>query len=241
MTAPPADASNTALSPYLSLRQAVRPAIITYTVLAGEQERAGALAEEASQLLGATKELLEAVGLVHLLSPPPGGEITGDDRGDRQARLLDAYADAGIQWARVVGSSIALADGLLGQARWGDVLRLADFLENAGETVVAESLRGRANDAIRGDYYARINCIHDKMTREETAAAIDTLRSLPREFPERKLEIALRLRPLGTSVRNVTRPDRQARNQIDSAMSSLPDSADYYLAVLSDIFYSLIK
>ena len=241
MTAPPADASNTALSPYLSLRQAVRPAIITYTVLAGEQERAGALAEEASQLLGATKELLEAVGLVHLLSPPPGGEMTGDDRGDRQARLLAAYADAGIQWARVVGSSIALADGLLGQARWGDVLRLADFLENAGETVVAESLRGRANDAIRGDYYARINCIHDKMTREETAAAIDTLRSLPREFPERKLEIALRLRPLGTSVRNVTRPDRQARNQIDSAMSSLPDSADYYLAVISDIFYSLIK
>jgi hypothetical protein len=241
MTAPPADASNTALSPYLSLRQAVRPAIITYTVLAGEQERAGALAEEASQLLGATKELLEAVGLVHLLSPPPGGEMTGDDRGDRQARLLAAYADAGIQWARVVGSSIALADGLLGQARWGDVLRLADFLENAGETVVAESLRGRANDAIRGDYYARINCIHDKMTREETAAAIDTLRSLPREFPERKLEIALRLRPLGTSVKNVTRPDRQARNQIDSAMSSLPDSADYYLAVLSDIFYSLIK
>ncbi len=241
MTAPPADASNTALSPYLSLRQAVRPAIITYTVLAGEQERAGALAEEASQLLGATKELLEAVGLVHLLSPPPGGEMTGDDRGDRQARLLAAYADAGIQWARVVGSLIALADGLLGQARWGDVLRLADFLENAGETVVAESLRGRANDAIRGDYYARINCIHDKMTREETAAAIDTLRSLPREFPERKLEIALRLRPLGTSVRNVTRPDRQARNQIDSAMSSLPDSADYYLAVLSDIFYSLIK
>ena len=121
------------------------------------------------------------------------------------------------------------------------MLRLADFLENAGETVVAESLRGRANDAIRGDYYARINCIHDKMTREETAAAIDTLRSLPREFPERKLEIALRLRPLGTSVKNVTRPDRQARNQIDSAMSSLPDSADYYLAVLSDIFYSLIK
>jgi hypothetical protein len=241
MTAPPADASNTALSPYLSLRQAVRPAIITYTVLAGEQERAGALADEASQLLGATKELLEAVGLVHLLSPPPGGEMTGDDREDRQARLLAAYADAGIQWARVVGSSIALADGLLGQARWGDVLRLADFLENAGETVVAESLRGRANDAIRGDYYARINCIHDKMTREETAAAIDTLRSLPREFPERKLEIALRLRPLGTSVRNVTRPDRQARNQIDSAMSSLPDSADYYLAVLSDIFYSLIK
>jgi hypothetical protein len=33
--------------------------------------------------------------------------------------------------------------GLLGQARWHDVLRLADFLDNAGETVVAESLRER--------------------------------------------------------------------------------------------------
>lgn len=241
MSPTPADAPTTALSPYLSLRQAVRPAIVTYTVLASEQERAGALADEASQLLEATRELLEAVGLVHLLSPDPGGQIPGNDRGDRQARLLAAYADAGVLWAKVVGNSIALADGLLAQARWDDVLRLADFLDHAGETVVADSLRGRANDAIRASYYARMNRIHDKMSAEETAAAIETLRSLPRDFPERKLEIALRLRPLGTSVKNVTRPDRQARNQIDQAMTTLPDSADYYLAVLSDIFHSLVK
>jgi hypothetical protein len=241
MTSMPADAPATALSPYLSLRQAVRPAIVTYTVLASEQDRAGALAEEAGQLLEATRELLEAVGLVHLLSPDPGAEIPGNDRGDRQARLLAAYADAGVQWARVVGLSIALADGLLGQARWHDVLRLADFLDNAGETAVAESLRGRANVAIKGEYYARINGIHDKMSKEETAAAIDTLRSLPGEFPERKLEIALRLRPLGASVKAVTRLDRQSRNTIELAITSLPDSADYYLAVLSDIFYSRAK
>jgi hypothetical protein len=241
MTPMPAQAPATALSPYLSLRQAVRPAIVTYTVLASEQERAGALADEASQLLEATRELLEAVGLVHLLSPDPGAEMPGNDRGDRQARLLAAYADAGVLWAKVVGHSIALADGLLDQARWHDVLRLADFLDNAGETVVAESLRDRANDAIRGEYYARISSIHDKMSIQETAAAIDTLRSLPKEFPERKLEIALRLRPLGASVKNVTRLDRQSRNTVESAMSSLPDSADYYLAVLSDIFYSFAK
>jgi hypothetical protein len=241
MTPMPAQAPATALSPYLSLRQAVRPAIVTYTILASEQERAGALADEASQLLAATRELLEAVGLVHLLSPDPGAEIPGNDRGGRQARLLAAYADAGVLWAKVVGHSIALADGLLGQARWHDVLRLADFLDNAGETVVAESLRERANDAIRGEYYARISGIHDKMSIQETAAAIDTLRSLPKEFPERKLEIALRLRPLGASVKNVTRLDRQSRNTVESAMSSLPDSADYYLAVLSDIFYSFAK
>jgi hypothetical protein len=238
MTTPPADPPATALSPYLSLRQAVRPAIVTYTVLANEQEQAGVLAQEAAQLLEATRELLEAVGLVQLLSPRPGAEITGDDRGDRQARLLAAYADAGMGWARIIGHSIALADGLLAQARWDDVLRLADFLDNAGEKVVAESLRGRAGEAIRTDYYARLNRIHDKMSKPETAAAIDTLRSLPREFPERKLEIALRLRPLGTSVRNLIKPDRQSRNSIDSAMTSLPDSADYYLAVLSDIFHN---
>jgi hypothetical protein len=237
MTSMPADA--TALSPYLSLREAVRPAIVTYTVLASEQERAGQLAEQAKELLEATRELLEAVGLVHLLSPAPGAEMPGNEA--RQARLLAAYADAGVQWARVVGHSIALADGLLGQARWHDVLRLADFLDHAGETAVADSLRGRANDAIRHEYYARINQIHDKMSREETAAAIDTLRSLPSEFPERKLEIALRLRPLGASVKTVTRLDRQSRNTVESAMSSLPDSADYYLAVLSDIFYQLAK
>jgi hypothetical protein len=241
MTPIPADAPATALSPYLSLREAVRPAIVTYTVLASEQERAGALAEEAGQLLEATRELLEAVGLVHLLSPQPGAEISGNDRGDRQARLLAAYADAGVQWARVLGHSIALADGLLAQARWHDVLRLADFLDSAGEAAVAGSLRGRANDAITGEYYARIDRIHDRMSREETAAAIDTLRSLPSGFPERKLEIALRLRPLGASVKAVTRLDRQSRSTIESAMSSLPDSADYYLAVLSDIFYNMAK
>jgi len=238
MTTPPADPPATALSPYLSLRQAVRPAIVTYTVLANEQERAGVLAQEAAQLLEATRELLEAVGLVQLLSPRPGAEIPGDDGGDRQARLLAAYADAGIGWARVIGHSIALADGLLAQARWDDVLRLADFLDNAGEKVVAESLRGRAGEAIRSDYYARLNRIHDKMSKPETTAAFETLRSLPREFPERKLEIALRLRPLGASVRNLTKPGRQSRSTIDSAMSTLPDSADYYLAVLSDIFHN---
>ena len=241
MTPTPAQAPATALSPYLSLRQAVRPAIVTYTILASEQERAGALADEASQLLAATRELLEAVGLVHLLSPDPGAEIPGNDRGGRQARLLAAYADAGVLWAKVVGHSIALADGLLGQARWDDVLRLADFLDNAGEKLVAESLRGQANEALHANYYARMNSIHDKMSKQETAAAIETLRSLPRAFQERKLEIALRLRPLGTSVKNLTRPDRQSRNTIDSAMSSLPDSADYYLAVLADIFHSLVK
>jgi hypothetical protein len=241
MTPMPAQAPATALSPYLSLREAVRPAIVTYTVLASEQERAGALADEAGQLLEATRELLKAVGLVHLLSPDPGAEIPGNDRGDRQARLLTAYADAGVLWAKVVGHSIALADGLLGQARWHDVLRLADFLDNAGETVVGESLRERANDAIRGEYYARISSIHDKMSIQETEAAIATLRSLPKEFPERKLQIALHLRPLGASVKNVTKLDRQSKNTVESAMSSLPDSADYYLAVLSDIFYTFVK
>ena len=98
-TTPPADAPATALSPYLSLREAVRPAIVTYTVLAGEQERAGVLADEATQLLEATRKLLEAVGLVHLLSPKPGEEMPGDDQTDRQARLLAAFADAGILWA----------------------------------------------------------------------------------------------------------------------------------------------
>jgi hypothetical protein len=121
------------------------------------------------------------------------------------------------------------------------VLRLADFLDNAGEKLVAESLRAQANEALKANYYALMNSIHDKMSKEETAAAIQALRSLPRAFPERKLEIALRLRPLGTSVKNLTRPDRQSRNTIDSAMASLPDSADYYLAVLADIFHSLVK
>src|SRR6202030_4057006 len=55
------------------------------------------------------------------------------DGDDRQAQLLGAYADAGLLWAKVVGSTMALARALLGRGDRDAVRRLADFLAEAGE------------------------------------------------------------------------------------------------------------
>ena len=59
-----------AASPYLSLRQAVRPAILAHWLLAGDRERAGKLAAECEDLLFLTRELLKAAGRVHILAGP---------------------------------------------------------------------------------------------------------------------------------------------------------------------------
>src|SRR5437763_8841666 len=114
-----------AASPYLALRQAVRPAILAHRLLAGDQERAGKLAAECEDLLFLTGELLKAAGRARILAAAsaaaseasaaapeveavPG--VPGQSASDRQAQLLDAYADAGLLWAKVVGSSLALAE-----------------------------------------------------------------------------------------------------------------------------------
>ena len=125
-------------SPYLSLRRAVQPAIIAHCLLAADQERAGKLAAECEDLLFLTRELLKAAGRAQILAtergpgpgpgpgagpgpgrgpgPGPGMPDAGEVSGDRPAQLLDAYADAGLLWAKVVGSSLALAGALI--ASW---------------------------------------------------------------------------------------------------------------------------
>ena len=105
-----------ATSPYLSLRQAVRPAIFAHRLLAGDAERAGKLAAECEEVLLLTRELLRVAGQARILGPEPGSEpgIGADEHGaDRHARFLDAYADAGMAWAEVVGSSMSLGRALL--------------------------------------------------------------------------------------------------------------------------------
>ena len=61
-----------AMSPYLSLRQAVRPAIFAHRLLAGDAERAGELAAECEELLVLTRELLKAAGQARILATEPG-------------------------------------------------------------------------------------------------------------------------------------------------------------------------
>ena len=151
--------SDLATSPYLSLREAVRPAILAHWLLAGDQERAGKLAAECEDLLFLTRELLKAAGRVRILAgaaplaerpaPSAGSRLASEEGGgDRPAQLLDAYAEAGLLWAKVVGCSVALAGALIDRGEWEDVRRLADFLAGAGEESAARDLRTQLGKAV---------------------------------------------------------------------------------------------
>jgi len=78
--------SATATSPYLGLRQAVRPAILAHQLLAGDQERAGKLAAECEDLLYLTRELLKAAGRARILAVVPAPRMPDESGSDRQAR-----------------------------------------------------------------------------------------------------------------------------------------------------------
>jgi hypothetical protein len=171
----PAAQPTIAVSPYLSLRQAVRPLIFTYALLTREQERAGELAEECSRLRQLTKELLEAAALVHLLAPDKGVEVINGPGDKRSRQVIDAYAKTGLMWAEVTGSVIALADALMDNGRWEDVHRLAGFLDAADEPTVAQDVRTRAGAAAKRANEVRLNQIHPTMTEPEITSAIEAL------------------------------------------------------------------
>jgi hypothetical protein len=165
------------LSPYLSLREAVRPAIVAFNILAQEQNHAGSLAKEADDLLQATRELLRALGAVHLQRPEAGESLPSVSEPDAglRAGLLDTYAEAGMMWARVVGTSLTLAETLLDQGKWDTAQRLAEFLDTVGEGAAAQPLRERAATAARRATEKRLSQIHAEMTEDEIATAIKVL------------------------------------------------------------------
>ncbi len=196
-----------ATSPYLSVRQAVRPAIMAHSLLAGDQERAGKLAAECEDLLFLTRELLKAAGRVRILAGPapsaamPDPAENGDDR---HAQLLDAYADAGLLWARVVGCSVALAGALIDRGEWDDVRRLADFLATAGEQSAAADLRVQLGKAVFRTHREQLAGISNKMPPAAIEKAINALRAVlrevPEEFPDRNREVNRLLAPLASAI-----------------------------------------
>ena len=200
-----------ATSPYLSLRRAVQPAILAHWLLAGDQERAGKLAAECEDLLFLTRELLKAAGRARILGAGSGaGPAAGmpdDGGGDRQAQLLDAYAEAGLLWAKVVGSSLALAGALIERGDWDDVRRLASFLAGAGEESAAAELRIELGKAVFHTYRERLQEISNKMPPAAIGDAIDTLRAVlrevPEEFPDRNREVNCFLAPLAAAIHAV--------------------------------------
>jgi len=198
------------VSPYLSLRQVVRPAIFAHFLLAEDQERAGHLAAECEDLLFLTRELLKAAGLSRLLGAEPAGPASAqEDSGDRQEQLLGAYAEAGLLWAKVVGSTMALAMALLDRGDWDGVRRLASFLADAGEDSTAAELKIQLGKAVWGTYHDQLQGISNAMRPPAIGEAIDALRAVLREVPEdvpdRNREVNRFLAPLAASVHALMR------------------------------------
>jgi hypothetical protein len=195
-----------AVSPYLALRQAVRPAILACRLLAGDQERAGKLAAECEDLLFLTGELLKAAGRARLLGPVPGTAPVGpnDDGGERQAQLADAYADAGLLWAKVVGSCLALAGTLIERGDWDDVRALASFLASSGEETAAAELRLVLGNAIWQRHSEQLRVISNTMPPAAIGGAISALRAVlrevPEEYPDRNREVNRFLPPLAAAI-----------------------------------------
>jgi hypothetical protein len=207
-------------SPYLSLRRAVRPAILAHRLQAEDAERAGRLAAECEDLLLLTRELLKAAGQVQLLAGPGdrSPEAVGRDAGHRlpdpasgdsgrDARLRDAYAEAGLLWAKVVGSSMALAGTLLERGDTDDVRQMARFLADAGEEDAAGFLFAQLGRAVWQKYSGPLRKISNKMPAEDIREAINALRAVlseaPEEFPERNRDVNRLLAPLAASIHKI--------------------------------------
>ena len=233
-----------AMSPsvYLSLRTAVRPAIYAHFLLAEDQERAGQLAAECEDLLFLTRELLKAVGLagIHGADPADAGAAAGpagagaagagaagagpagagaadgldEDGGDRQAQLLGAYAEAGLLWAKVVGSTMALARALLDRGDRDAVRRLAGFLAEAGEGGAATDLKIALGKAVWATHREPLQDISNTMRPAPIGAAIDALRAVlvevPEDYPDRNREVNRFLAPLAASVHAIMRAQEVA-------------------------------
>jgi hypothetical protein len=199
-----------ATSPYLSLRQAVRPAIFAHQLLAGDAERAGTLAAECEELLLLTRDLLKAAGQARILAPEPGpepGPEPADEHGpDRHARFLDAYADAGMAWAKVVGSSMALGRALLAAGATEDARRLAGFLAAAGEESAAADLQAELAQAVLAAHQEQLKGISNKMPPEEIERSIKALRAVLLEVPkDLNREVNRLLVPLAASIHAIMR------------------------------------
>jgi hypothetical protein len=219
-----------ATSPYLSLRQAVRPAIFAHQLLAGDAERAGKLAAECEELLLLTRELLKAAGQARVLAPEPGpapapaperwrepGVGSGPEPGalwggadehdtDRHTRFLDAYADAGMAWAKVVGSSMALGRALLAAGATEDARRLAGFLAAAGEENAAADLQAELAKAVLAAHQEQLKGISNKMPPEEIERSIKALRAVLLEVPkDLNREVNRLLVPLAASIHAIMR------------------------------------
>jgi hypothetical protein len=205
-------------SPYLSLRQAVQPAILAHFLLADDRERARQLAAECEDLLFLTRELLKTAGLASIAGVPPALAVSVDvsadvasdeDDSDPQARLLGAYAAAGLLWAKVVGSTMALARALLDRGDRDGVRRLASFLAEAGEGGTAADLKIQLSKAVWAAHREQLQGVSSAMPPAAIGTAIDALRTvlaeIPDDVPDRNRQVNRFLPTLAASVYAIMR------------------------------------
>jgi hypothetical protein len=234
-------------SPYLSLRRAVRPAILAHRLLAEDADRAGQLATECEDLLLLTRELLRALGQVHLLDAPADFPGLPDDDPGRDAPLREAYAEAGMLWAKVVGSSMALAGTLLDRGDWDSVRQLAGFFADAGEEDAAAFLRAQLGKTVWERYHVPLQKIRNKMPAEDIREAIRALRAVlfevPEEMPERNSEVNRLLPPLAAAIytimkeRNLSIPyDSRVEHIATGGVARYPEIVSISLDELSAEF-----
>lgn len=191
------------LSPYLSLRAAVRPAAMAYAVLTREQDHAGVLVKEAEVLLKTTRDLLETGGLVHILSPGREPEIRDSDGTDDQlAEVLSAYAEAGMLWAKILGSSVILAEALARDCRADEAKRWVVALSSAGEADIAKDLTARIQSVSIARLSDEVEALHPRMTPEEIEEFIKMTERIIREIEKHVhlKHLRGRLAPLALSI-----------------------------------------
>jgi hypothetical protein len=179
-----AASADVSLSPYLSFRQAIRPAIFANSLLLREQDRAGELADAANQILTLTRDLMRKAWLGYIATPEPGASAGAGNGIGRLDSLLDTFADAAMMWAQIVGGCLALADGLLDQGRLNEVQALAAVLDDSGESGTARQLRQRLAPAAMDIHKKRLGRIHAQMKPAEIEKAIDAFNAALTEIPQ---------------------------------------------------------
>jgi len=117
--------------------------------------------------------------------------------------LLDAYADAGMLWAEVVGTCMAIANVLLQQGEWMKVRHLSEILSDIGETAPAKELSRRVKDGPTEFTMRRISGFHATMSAAEVSDAMKMLIELPHDFPRRNAVIGTALSPVCISIKNL--------------------------------------
>lgn len=169
------------MSVYLALRQAVGPAIVSYSRAREERDRSAALAARCADLLALVRSMLG--------DPPPSSA---------------AAAPVGDLWPEMVASSVTLATALVRGGRLDDVRRLADFFAVAGEPAVAADLRAQLGEAVMERLGPRLSQVRNNMPPDEIRSAIITLREIlrdvPADSPGRNATVNSFLPPLAASV-----------------------------------------